>query len=260
MMDTDETASASLQCHHFLSDSPKNTINLAQYIFQCQSDPAFKVCAKHPNLSCMSPSPCLHVSYFQDFVPRLKDHLLSWLLNNKYDGDEQEFTSEERNTVHFVNNLNWVVQPKHFQINYTTYDIRHEQDMLHPGHGAFIMMLSREHGSGAHPFWYTQVLCALLIPVNHCGMSKMMEVLWVRWFVVVPGHQWGIKKAHLPKIEFIPDSSGAFGFLDPSLVLRACHLIPAFAEGRTDSLLPHGPSIAREDGSLDDWTVYYVNM
>ena len=155
---------------------------------------------------------------------------------------------------------NRVLQPKCFQVNYTTYNIRHEQDTLHPGHGAFIMMLSRENGPGAHPFWYAQILCAFLTLVHYRGVSQMMEVLWVRWFGVVPGHQWGIKKARLPKIGFILDSPGAFGFLDPSLVLRACHLIPAFAKGHTDSLLPHGPSIARENGSSDDWTAYYVNM
>ena len=44
------------------------------------------------------------------------------------------------------------------------------------------------------------------------------------------------------------------------LVLHACHLILAFAEGRTDSLLPHGPSVAQENGDLNDWKVYYVNM
>jgi len=183
------------------------------------------------------------------------------LLNNEYDGDEQVFTSEEQNTVHFVNNLNRILRPKCFQVNYTTYDMRRDQDTLHPGHGrAAIMMLSREQGPDAHPFWYAQVLGTFLIAVSHRGVDRMMEVLWVRWFGVVPGHQWGIKKARLPKIGFIPDSPGAFGFLDPSLVLRACHLIPAFSEGRTDSLLPHGPSIARENGGTDDWTAYYVNM
>ena len=200
------------------------------------------------------------IDYFQEFVPRLKDHLLSRLLNDEYDGNEQVFTSEERNTVHFVNNLNRVFQLKCFQLNYTTYDIRHEQDMLHPGHGAFIMMLSQEDGPDAHPFWYAQVLSTFFIAVNHRGVDKMMEILWVRWFGVMPGHKWGIKKAHLPQIGFVPDSPGAFRFLDPMLVLCACHLIPAFAEGCTDSLLPHGPSVARENGDLDDWKAYYVNM
>ena len=180
------------------------------------------------------------------------------MLNNEYDGDEQEFTSEERNTIYFVNNR--VLQPKHFQVNYTTYDIHHEQDTLRPGHDAFIMMLSRENDPGAHPFWYAQILGAFLIPLHYHGVNQTIEVLWVRWFGVVPGHQWGINKARLPKIGFIPDSPGAFRFLDPSLVLRACHLIPAFAEGRTNSLLPYGPSIARENGNSDDWTAYYVNM
>ena len=200
------------------------------------------------------------IDYFQEFVPRLKDHLLSRLLNDEYDGNEQVFTSEERNTVHFMNNLNRVFQLKCFQLNYTTYDIRHEQDMLRPGHGAFIMMLSQEDGPDAHPFWYAQVLSTFFIAVNHRGVDKMMEILWVRWFGVMPGHKWGIKKAHLPQIGFVPDSPGAFRFLDPMLVLCACHLIPAFAEGCTDSLLPHSPSVARENGDLDDWKAYYVNM
>ena len=200
------------------------------------------------------------INHFQDFVPRLKDHLLSRLLNDEYDGDERVFTSEEKNTIHFVNNLNRVFRSKRFQLNFTTYDICREQDTLCPGHGTFIMMLSREDGPDAHPFWYAQVLSAFIFTVNHHGVDKMMEVLWVRWFGVVPGHKWGIKNARLPKIGFVPDSPGAFRFLDPTLVLRACHLIPAFAEGRTDSLLPHSPSVARENGEIDEWTAYYVNM
>ena len=155
---------------------------------------------------------------------------------------------------------NQVLQPKHFQINYTTYDICHEQNTLRPGHDTFIMMLSQENGPGAHPFWYAQVLGAFLIPVRYHGVSQKMEVLWVRWLGVVPGHQWGIKKARLPKIGFIPDSPSTFGFLNPSPVLHACHLIPAFAKGHTDSLLRHGPSVAWENGNSDDWTAYYVNM
>jgi len=181
-------------------------------------------------------------------------------MSHEYDGDECVFTSEERNSVRFVNNLNRVIQSKRFQINYTTYDVRRDQDTLRPGHSATVMMLSREHGPNAHPFWYAQVLSAFLIEVSYKGVAQTVEVLWVRWFGVVPGYRWGIKKARLPQIGFVPDSPGAFGFLDPSLVLRACHLIPAFAEGRTSLLLPHGPSVARENGAVDDWTAYYVNM
>jgi len=54
--------------------------------------------------------------------------------------------------------------------------------------------------------------------------------------------------------------SPVFRFLDPSLVIRRCHLIPAFIDGRTDQLLPRGMSVARLPGEIDDWAGYYVNM
>ena len=54
----------------------------------------------------------------------------------------------------------------------------------------------------------------------------------------------------------------AFTFLDPAHVVRGCHLIPAFAEGRTSALLPEGKSAARvlAAGETDDWLNYYVGM
>ena len=42
-MNTDEAAPESFRPHHFLSSSPNNVINLAEYTFQRQGDPAFKV-------------------------------------------------------------------------------------------------------------------------------------------------------------------------------------------------------------------------
>ena len=63
----------------------------------------------------------------------------------------------------------------------------------------------------------------------------------------------------LHKIGFVPSSDeGAFGFLDPADVVRACHLIPAFADGRTTALLGFSP-IARAPDVRDDWERFYVN-
>ncbi len=62
----------------------------------------------------------------------------------------------------------------------------------------------------------------------------------------------------------IPDSDEyAFGFLDPSLVLRGCHLLPAFADGKTTELLTMSTcsvTEARTSGEKDDWVNYYVGM
>ena len=138
---------------------------------------------------------------------------------------------------------------------------------MRPGPGCTVMMLSREDGPGAHPFWYAQVLCAFQIPIIHVSPNahdrsqKIMQVLWVRWLGVEPGYRWGFKEARLPKVGFVPDTDDdAFGFLDPSLVMRGCHLIPAFSEGRTDTLLRRGESCVRKPGESDDWRTLYVNM
>jgi len=173
----------------------------------------------------------------------------------------------EHSHLHFVNNLNRIIEPKTLRVNYTSYDIRRHQDFMRPGHGCAVMVLSREDGPGAHPFWYAQVLRAFLIPVIHVAPDarnrspQTIEVLWVRWLGVVPGYRWGFKAARLPKIGFVPETDESpFGFLDPSLVIRGCHLIPAFSEGRTDTLLRHGESSARQPGEIDDWCAFYVNM
>ena len=58
--------------------------------------------------------------------------------------------------------------------------------------------------------------------------------------------------------------SSAFSFVDPAHVVRGCHLIPAFAAGRSADLLPWPRSIARrlEPGTADDkdWLNFYANM
>jgi len=64
---------------------------------------------------------------------------------------------------------NNVLRPKRFQINYTTYDMHHDQDTLRPGQGSAVMLLSREDSPNFHPFWYAQVLGAFLITVDYAG-------------------------------------------------------------------------------------------
>lgn len=197
----------------------------------------------------------------QNFILKLKDHLLPWLLAHDYDGDEQTFSCKEWNSIQFVNSLNRVLCPKCLQINYTTYDMHCDQDTLCPEHGATIMLLSHEDGPNAHPFWYAEVLGAFVITIHYSGIEQTMEFLWDCWFGVIPGYHWGFNNVHLLKIGFIPSDSGAaFGFIDPSLVLYACHLIPVFVDGCTASLLCYGPSVAQQTDVFDDWAACHVNM
>ncbi|KIM81030.1 hypothetical protein PILCRDRAFT_788176 [Piloderma croceum F 1598] len=88
-----------------------------------------------------------------------------------------------------------------------------------------------------------------------------MEFLWVRWFGIVPGYNSGFKAGHLPKIGSVPETDElAFGFPDPSLVIRACHLIPAFADGTTTDLLNSTRTAARLPAETSDWISFYVSI
>ena len=196
----------------------------------------------------------------------LKDHLLSRLLQLDFDGDERLFTPEERNELRLIN-INRIVESKVIRINYTSYDVHREHDCLRPDRHSFLMTLSREEDPERHPFWYCQLIKAFHVEVHFCpgGVSRSqekLEVLWVHWLGVDPDHKWGFWRCALPKVGFVPEDadSPAFGFLDPSLVIRGCHLIPAFIDGHTVQLLRRGVSVARLPGETDDWASYYVNM
>ena len=175
-------------------------------------------------------------------------------------------TDEDRNRVCIVGNK--IFSVKTLRINYTTYDVRREQDTINPNTHPFVMVKTGETTKRAHPFWYAQVLGifhASAFDTNTESTARSpqrMEFLWVRWLGVDPDHRSGFRHARLPKMGFIPhDDSDAFGFLDPSQVIRGCHLIPAFADGKTSSLMPYqGETVARDPGELEDWTHFYVNM
>jgi len=51
-------------------------------------------------------------------------------------------------------------------------------------------------------------------------------------------------------------TADAFGFIDPADVLRCCHLIPAFADGKQHI---DGIGISRNSRDADDWKYYYIN-
>lgn len=122
-----------------------------------------------------------------------------------------------------------------------------------------------------HPYWYARILGVfhtevLCIPQANCKPDiptlyepKHMEFIWVRWYGNEPDYISGSAAARLHKIGFVPaDDPAAFCFLDPSLIIRACHLMPSFTDGKTDVLLRQGPSAGRPFGEILDWTNFYV--
>jgi hypothetical protein len=191
---------------------------------------------------------------------------LTRLLGQEFDGDEALYSDEDRCTVRIIGDN--IYSAKVLRVNYTTYDIRRGQDSMNPRTHCDVMVLSAETGQNAHPYWYARVLGVFHAKVMHSGSRarnrsiQHMEFLWVRWFSVEPNYRWGFKSARLPKIGFIPETDdAAFGFLDPSLIIRGCHLVPCFADGRTSQLLQSpAPTAARPPDEVDDWVSYYAMM
>ncbi|KAJ7090534.1 hypothetical protein C8R44DRAFT_720233, partial [Mycena epipterygia] len=201
-----------------------------------------------------------------DFIPKLQDHLLERLLNRDFDGDtHEEFTPTDRNTVRIVGNK--IYASKTLRINYTTYDVRRDQDTLNPRTSSFAMVRSPETEAGAHPYWYCQLLGNFHANVHRVTPSdsttpQSMDFLWVRWLGVEPGYRSGHKKARLPKVGFVPESDPyAFGFLEPAQVIRGSHLIPDFSSGRTNDLLAtRAVTAARAPDDTDHWVTFYVDI
>lgn len=202
----------------------------------------------------------------QDFIRKLKEHLLGRLLGRDFDGDSHEtFGPGDINRVRIFNNNIYSVGQ--MRVNYTTYDVRRDYDIINPKTHPFVMVSSPETEDGAHPFWYAQVLGVYHTVVGQTGVNRELEqremtFLWVRWLGVEPSYRSGREYARLPKLGFVSEEDPfAFGFLDPAHVIRGCHLIPTFVAGRTDALLSSAvPTAARISDITNDWTNFYVNM
>jgi len=149
-------------------------------------------------------------------------------------------------------------------MNYTRYDVRRAEDTIHIGTTGHrnVMVLDPSASGDNHQFWYAQVLAiyhanVIYIADGNTDFSpRRLDFLWVRWYDLgVRNENWST--CQLDRVSFPPMADEhSFGFLDPDDVLRGCHLIPVFHEGK-----------ARQDGqrlsfhAQDhlDWKSYVVN-
>ncbi|KAJ3542003.1 hypothetical protein NM688_g6018 [Phlebia brevispora] len=206
----------------------------------------------------------------RNFVSDLKDHFLARILGMEFNGEEHEFTDEQRVHINVVNDR--IYRHQILRVNYTTYDMCRDQDTLNPRMHADFMVLNPGEDDldecKRHPYWYGRVCGVFHAYVQYTGPGyiskekRQMEFLWVRWFgrdLKAPG---GFATRRLHRLGFVDaDEPGTFGFLDPSLVICAVHLIPAFHHRCTQDLL--GPSILRrelEKDEQEDWKYYYMDM
>ncbi|KAI0362804.1 hypothetical protein OH77DRAFT_89642 [Trametes cingulata] len=247
-----------LSAHHYIAHSQKVYEYLPHFVRTHLQDPAAK-----------------------DFMHRLKEHLLRRLdrTPGSLEPSDIAITDDHQRAFHFEHDRMYRHQT--MRVNYTTYDVRRGQDIIHVGTDhCNVMVHSNEdpaeslvNDSGVHhehevadpTFWYARVLGIYHVNVldyrsNTTPRPLRMEFLHVRWFGRDPDWRSGWTAKRLDRVGFVPESDdGAFDFLDPDDVIRGCHLIPAFAEGHTAALLRPSSLSRPESESDQDWERFYVN-
>ena len=102
----------------------------------------------------------------------------------------------------------------------------------------------------AHPYWYGRVIRIFHVDVVHHGPKSMspdkqqINFLWVQWFDLDVSFHGGWKALQLHRVGFLNAKSPtdcAFSFLDPSIIIRGAHIIPALHMARhwNFSILPN---------------------
>ncbi|KAJ8494675.1 hypothetical protein ONZ51_g2145 [Trametes cubensis] len=236
--------------HHHIARDQKNVIALREWQREHTGDVAVK-----------------------DFLPHLRQHLL---LRIRADNPEVSISDAD----HIIIIQDRIYKHATLQINYTTYDLQREQDIVHAGTDKTgIMVYSpattpSADGDGVEselvrvdtaPWIYADTIgiyhCNIQLHRSEGKFSRRIDFVWVRWLELDGDHAlYGTNTSRLERVSYVPFTHGhwddTFGFVDPAAIIRGCHFIPAFAYKRSTTLVP--PCMARpSDGDCQRYL--YVN-
>jgi hypothetical protein len=266
----DEEVPITPEAHHTIGKSQNYPENIPLFLQKYVGDPAVKVKV------IFSSADSNILMYWQDFVPKLKNHILpriKEMILKEVSSDSAsdahvlhggllpeslgDTNSQPRDSVLFKNDCMYSHHLARF--NYTTYDVRRGQDVVNPGTDHRDIMLLGDMDTQYHPFLYARVLGIYHVNVIYIGegmldyKARRVEFLWVRWFEHIGSRSSGWDNFKLDSVRFPPMATeGAFGFVDPRDVLRGCHIIPAFASGKVRV------GLSRHVRDAQDWSRYFV--
>ncbi|KAF9221244.1 hypothetical protein BS17DRAFT_810136 [Gyrodon lividus] len=219
-------------------------------------DVALEEMEQHHNIGASQNFPKELVSFAQrssddpateNFIFKLKAYLLPRVVgihtaerirSNMMTGlDPQQYNNQDMNEQDPLSTLSQVIIKGNciychyiLCVNFTTYNLQHETDIIKPQSDHHDIMMLSPNGSESHHFCY--VIYAS--PGSKDYQACHLEFLW-----------------------FVPlTSADAFGFVNPEDIVRGCHIIPAFAHGRLHS---DGNPVSMNAWDSDDWRFYYVN-
>ncbi|TFK20496.1 hypothetical protein FA15DRAFT_599618, partial [Coprinopsis marcescibilis] len=206
-------------------------------------------------------------------IPKLKGHLLPHILRKLAPGlylkpQVKAPLSMKEDWVKVIIHKNRLCHHQLLRLRYTTYDVRRDEDIIHLRTGrSNIMVLNTDYDPGALlPLYrYGRVIrifsadvmyVGALADKSHCYEAHRLDILWVCWFGNVPSKPSGVQYP-LERIQFLPLSSDdAFGFIDPTLVIRAAHIIPNFSAGPCEETASKKSAWTADK---KDWQSYCIN-
>jgi hypothetical protein len=253
--DTDELSYTNPEAHYHISASEKDFENVASLLSKNKHERPLQVG------SSKFPVSWPYLTLLKNFLPNLKMHLLSRIKGDAYTGEELQYSDADRDSIKLKHHR--IYRHQVIRINYTTYDMRRCQDSINagrPDHANVMVLAHEDDPNDPHPYWYARILGIFHAHVSYRGgQPQKMEFLFVRWYGRDLSHRAGWTARRLHRIGFLTDDDAdAYGFLDPNDIVRAIHLIPAFALGdHGDVNMPIGLSSAR---SYRDWVYFYVNL
>lgn len=142
------------------------------------------------------------------------------------------------------------------RLNYTTYDVRRDQDVINPRTRSDVILLPPVEVDGEHPYQYGHVEAIFHVVVEHVGrgskiqQQQVFDICWVRRYGLDPAIKGGFKAKRMHRLGRTPDHDRwEYIFVDPKHIIRAAHLIPVFVEGE---ILDNGVGTG-------EYNRYYVN-
>jgi hypothetical protein len=256
--------------------SEKFPVHIPTFLQRNDGDPAIKV-------SHLSLRQALNFTFLdQNFFSKLRGHLLPRIqasLQQEVDslpdtsfnntplntGSPAILGESARDSVYLKRDC--IYDHKVVRFNFTTYDVRRGADVVKPGTSRCNIMLLADRADGSniselHHFLYARILGAYHANVIYTGPgmrdyeARRFDFLWVRWYEVINPASSGWSNSTFDAVCFPPmHEDTSFGFVDPNDVLRGCHILPAFANGKRNET---GIDISRCAKDSKDYKMYYI--
>jgi hypothetical protein len=144
------------------------------------------------------------------------------------------------------------------RFHYTTYDLCRKEDFISINSKKRAVMVYAPD-LYPHPWRYAVVLRiihveAYTIPQKP-SEAQRVDALWVRWLTTDSTHAFGARVKRLERVEYMPlENPEAFGFVHPNEIIRAVHIEPAVAHGKSRA---RTPKLVRDEDA-GDWCFHYI--